>query len=167
MTIAKFRNDIKFFEGKKSKTDEIILSGLGQNTGGYFDDIPKLFNENLQYNHCQFSYLGHKRYADKQDKVVNFSYLRSPNIISFIAEVAGISEETIADAWKIIVEYEKDNNLIGSTEKNGNYVWGKKDKDGSVLGRFKNALDYKIVCSLIKEKNSLDEVREELKRHAQ
>ncbi len=130
---------------KKNMPKEYIADGLtreeyGQSVGGYFKANRGRLGETAQGVHIL--------QADH--------FLRCPQLILFIAEIAGASSECIENAYGMLKQYEDNNNLRYSL-KSGNYIWGKE-----VLNTFKAELKFKEIVKIIKEADNWDDVRKQV-----
>lgn len=146
-TIEPHKNNI----GKEYISDLCVKQGYGQSCGGYLkackrDDI-KLAEISQKVHFLNY-------YSDKAEKLPTYGYLRCPQLLLFIAEIAGVSRKNLENAYKIVRDYENDNELKNKL-KNGNYMWGKQ-----AFRDFKLQIHINNVVRIIKDAENWDEVRE-------
>ena len=142
---------------KQYIADKCVKEGYGQNCGGYLGPVSKKDNKVAGPSEKEhfLTYYGREEVAEKTP---TYQYLRCPQLLLFVAEAAGVSEENLKKAYCILKAYEKDNRLEG-TEKSGNYMWGKEE-----FRAFKLQLQICNVVKIIKAANNWDEVVKEVKK---
>ena len=89
--------------GKEYIAEKCVSEGYGQTCGGYLKG--KNINAFSQKEHF-LSYYGSEK---KKDKLPSYSYLRCPQLLLFIAEIAGMPKEKLEEAYNIIIKYFQDN----------------------------------------------------------
>ena len=136
-------NSNKSLSKDKYIADTCVEEGVGQTCGGYF----ALKHIKLQSDHF-LSY-----YNTRKDKKPSYCYLRCPQLLLFIAEIAGVPREVLESAYQYLKQYETDNNLIGKNDKNGNYIWGKQ-----VFRDFKRTLKIAEVNKCIQNASNWNDV---------
>ncbi|MBR3591244.1 MAG: hypothetical protein IKL46_00080 [Clostridia bacterium] len=134
--------------------DECVKDGYGQTCGGY------LSLKNVEPTHItqKDHFLSYYDNLGRKDNKPTFQYLRCPQLLLFIAEIAGMP--TIKEAYNMLKEYEKYNGLY-QTDKSGNYLWGRKDK---FLSKFKEKLGIYSLVKIINKANNWDEVKKETEK---
>ena len=129
-----------------------VVEGYGQSSGGYLNASA---NKPLSYAPSQkehfLNYYGSKRCLNKPP---SYHYLRCPQLLLFVAEVAGVSQNRLEKAYEILKKHENDKGLRGTSEKNGNYIWKE-----SVFKEFKEELQISRLVKIIREVNNWEEVR--------
>ena len=133
--------------------DTMVREGYGQTCGGYFDEVPKSAiipheAEPSQWFHFITFYSNSKR----NTKAPSYSSLHCPQLILWIAEVVGIDRDKLQSARRVVIEYEKPNNLKGDKNKGGSYL----PKDIEI--EFKEALEIYNVNTIIKDACNWKEV---------
>jgi len=141
--------------GEEYISDLFVKQGYGQTCGGYLktykkDDI-KLAEPSQKEHFLNY-------YGDKADKPPTYYYLRCPQLLLFIAEIAGVSRENLKNAYRIVKDYEDSNNLNGK-EKNANYMWGTEE-----FRKFKSEMHIGDVVRIIRRSVNWDEVRDECEK---
>lgn len=139
--------------GKDYVADQLVKEGYGQTCGGYYNNttINRESAEPNQKLHF-LNYYGN----DKKDKYPSYNQLHCPQLILWIAEVAGVKEEKLFAAKKCIINYE--DNCAKDLIKNGSYL---KSGDG-VEKKFKDILNMTSVNRIIKESSCWEEVCEKV-----
>ncbi|MCW6110142.1 ORF6N domain-containing protein [Clostridium sporogenes] len=137
--------------GEEYISDLCVKQGYGQSCGGYLktckkDDI-KLAEPSQKEHFLNY-------YDDKAEKLPTYNKLRCPQLLLFIAEIAGVSKKSLKDAYKIVMDYENDNKLRYK-EKNANYMLGKQ-----ALRDFKSQIHISEVISIIKNAENWNDVIE-------
>jgi len=142
---------------KEYLADTCVKEGYGQNCGGYLGPVSKKDNKAAGPSEKEhfLSYYGREEIAEKNP---TYQYLRCPQLLLFIAEVAGVSKENLEKAYCILKAYE-DKDEVKEKEKNGNYIWGQKE-----FTAFKVQLQISNVVKIIKAANNWDEVVKEVKQ---
>ena len=146
-TLEPHKNNI----GEEYISDLCVKEGYGQSCGGYLntckkDDI-KLAEPSQKEHFLNY-------YGDKIEKLPNYYYLRCPQLLLFIAEIAGVSSKSLEEAYKIVKDYENANKLRNK-DKNANYMWGKQ-----AFREFKSKIHFTDVVTIIRNSENWDEVRE-------
>lgn len=137
-------------DNKKYIADELVKEGYGQTCGGYYKS--KISVQEIKTNKDHFI----KYYSKKGDKNPSYNRLRCPQLILWIAEVAGIKCDKLLAAKEIITKYEDKENLKGSMKKNGNYL------DKNVKREFKEILKIGSINKIIKESPDWKTVKEKV-----
>lgn len=135
--------------------DSFVKSGYGQTTGGYI-----VLAKVVDFPNAEPSQKEHflDYYGKIPDKLPTYSYLRCPQLILFIAEISGVPHEVLTRATNIIMQYEDKNDLTGSNDKSGNYLWGKQ-----VFRDFKYELKFSQIVRIIKYSNDWGTIFEQVK----
>ncbi|MCD7810848.1 MAG: hypothetical protein LUG91_03185 [Ruminococcus sp.] len=151
MTIKEVNDYLKKNANKDEyEADKLVNDGYGQTKGGYRDNAQKFNIKDItQKWHFTESY--YKSIKDTNKKPT-FFYLRCPELLIWIAEVAGLNNDLIQKAIDHVKKFEKGNNLVG-TEKSGNYFC-------SGLQDLKNILHIYELNKIIGESVNWDEVIE-------
>lgn len=146
---------------KVSKKDYLgdlcVKEGYGQSCGGYLSCYNKNKSEFVLPSEREhfLNYYNNEKVIDKKP---TYHYLRCPQLILFIAEIAGVSNKRLYNAYELLKNYENQNR-IRCTEKNGNYIWGK-----DVFRDFKMQLQFNKVNKIICDSKTWDEVIAEVKK---
>lgn len=146
-TIESHKNNI----GNEYIADLCVKQGYGQSCGGYLKTYKKddmKLAEPSQKEH----FLNY--YGDKAEKLPTYFYLRCPQLLLFIAEIAGVSSISLEAAYKVVSDYENDNKLRNK-EKNANYMWGTQ-----AFRDFKSQIHIRDVVKIIRNAENWDEVKE-------
>ena len=140
---------------RKYIADICVIEGYGQSSGGYLNASA---NKSLSYAPSQkehfLNYYGSKSMLSK---LPSYHYLRCPQLLLFIAEVAevaGVSQNRLERAYEILKKHENDKGLRGITEKNGNYIWKEP-----VFKKFKEQLQISQLVKIIREENNWEKVQ--------
>ena len=167
MNNEQFWNCIKQFEhqnaeGKELLCDKMVKAGLGQTCGGYFDeDIRKKYNVKIDRAMAEPSQLFHfKEYYVDENMVYgeihhaakdNPSYhkLWCPQLMLFIAEMAGLNKILLENAYRFVEEYETETGIIGKDNKTGGYL---KEK----IKEYRIILHMKEITDIISEEEEYD-----------
>lgn len=135
--------------------DLCVKQGYGQSCGGclasYSKDNLILMRPSEKMHFL--NYYGNKKNVERNP---TYYYLRCPQLLLFIAEIAGISKHRLDKAYNILKIYE-DENMLRNTEKNGNYMWGKQE-----FRDFKSQLQINIVTKIIRVSRTWEEVKAEV-----
>lgn len=144
-------------EGSDYIADNYVKAGYGQIKGGYFEEaykqgrnIWKIEAEPSQKWHILDSYYGLKKKDSKfnmNDKA-NLSRIMCPQLMMWIAEVAGLDKSILKDAMNKAIDYEETNKTKDSRKI-------KRD----VLGEM---LHWKEITQIIKNVTTWEEVRKEV-----
>ena len=146
-TIEPHKNNV----GEEYISDLCVKQGYGQSCGGYLNtckknDLP--LAEPSQKEHF-LNYYGYKA-----EKLPTYNYLRCPQLLLFIAEIAGVVRNSLDDAYKTVRDYEDASNLRNKG-KDANYMWGKQ-----AFRDFKSQIHISDVVRIIRNAENWDEVRE-------
>ncbi len=140
---------------KEYIAEKFVRKGYGQTCGGYLKGKKQEGFSNIRISQKEhfLSYYGSEK---KRDKFPSYSYLRCPQLLLFIAEIAGLQEEKLEEAYNIISRYEEENDLTGK-EKDANYIFREcKFKE------FKKVLQISMIVRIIKESNCWCEVKDKV-----
>lgn len=154
--VCKFINKIP--NNQKYLADRCVCEGYGQSCGGYLISSTNKKTKtgtSSQKEHF-LSYYGAEKILNKSP---SYHYLRCPQLLLFIAEVAGISKNRIKKAYEILKKYENDKGLRGTSEKNGNYIWRER-----VFKEFKKQLQIFELVKIIRKENNWQEVQIKAKK---
>lgn len=147
---------IRKLEKEEYIADTCVSAGYGQNCGGYLEVTSKKETASRPSEKEHFlSYYGREEIAEKNP---TYQYLRCPQLLLFIAEVAGVSKEKLEKAYCILKDYE-DKNKVKEKEKSGNYIWREDE-----FRAFKLQLQISDVVKIIKVSKDWDEVVKEVKK---
>lgn len=149
-SIEPHKND----KGEEYISNLCVKESYGQTCGGYLKDCKKIdtkLAEPSQQEHFLYYY------CNKAKMPPTYYYLRCPQLLLFIAEIAGIPRENLKSAYKILQDYENNNELAGK-EKNGNYMWGKQ-----AFRDFKSQIYISELVKIIKGAENWNEVRARVK----
>lgn len=145
---------VKTLKEKEYIADICVNKGYGQTYGGYLasysKDDSKLVHPSQQQHFLNY-------YSNKKniDKMPAYYFLRCPELLLFIAEIAGVPYIRLLDAYKTLKTYEDSHNLK-KTEKNGNYMWGKQE-----FKTFKSQLQITPLVRIIRNAKNWEIVKEE------
>ena len=124
-------NPKKNSNGEEYISEKCVREGYGQSSGGFYK---KANAKDLSQKEHFLEYYGKK---DKAKNPPTYSYLRCPQLLLFIAEIAGVPREMVEVAYGKIQEYDKG---YTGKDKNGNYMWGDKERGIEVLRELKRQL---------------------------
>ncbi len=134
------------------KADELSKDGYGQTVGGYHDEARKRNVENpTQKWHFTVSYY---EYTKNVERTPTYNRLHCPELLIWIAEVAGLNEAIILRVKDILINFENENHLKGK-EKNGRYITP-IEKD------FKKALHINEINRIIRDSKNWTDVMEKV-----
>ena len=163
MTNQDFWDCIKYYEHKNASGDELICdimvkNGLGQTTGGYFDEARRpewnikiereSANPSQEYHFREYYIENHKTNHIKNG-VPSYYRLFCPQLLMYIAEVAGLPKKLLLDAYQYLRSYEERNHLIYSP-KNARYL------PADVLKEYKRLLCIRQITDSIKQQQPGD-----------
>lgn len=140
-------------KNKEYLADKCVREGYGQSSGGYLisSSNKKIKTDTPSQKEHFLSYYGVK---GKPDKFPSYNYLRCPQLLLFIAEVAGVSQNRLEQACEILKKYENDKGLRYTTEKNGNYIWKEHE-----FKELKKQLQISQLVKIIREENNWKKVQ--------
>jgi len=144
--------------------DQMVKEGLGQTVGGYFDIAKKTkYNKIIDNSIAEPSQAFHfqEYYIDNENnkgKNPTYSSLKCPQLIMYIAEMAGLKREILVYSLKLIRTIEEEKNLVGK-DKGGGYLEKLKLDDGTnELSEFKNKIHIAEINDIIKQASSYKEI---------
>ncbi|WP_312104108.1 hypothetical protein [Pygmaiobacter massiliensis] len=135
--------------------DQCVKEGYGQSCGGYLNRSGE--NAVDLRNITQASHFL-DYYGDKREKVPTYQYLRCPQLLLFIAEIAGVADTHLSAAYRIVKDYENAEGLR-FTKKNANYMWGKQ-----AFRNFKLELQINNLVRIIRKSKTWDEALEQIEK---
>lgn len=146
----------KLNDEKEYIADICVNDEYGQTCGGYLsskDADPKSIKQKEHF----MNYYG--RNDELKNKKPTYQYLRCPQLLLFIAELAEMPD--VEEAYEMLKVYEEKNSLY-KTDKSGNYLWGTKD---GFLSEFKQKLGIYQLVKIIKSEDvsNWDDVKERVK----
>jgi len=103
-TVDPHKNSI----GEEYLSDLCVKQGYGQSCGGYLKTCKK-DNMKLEEPSQKEHFINY--YGAKAEKRPTYNYLRCPQLLLFIAEIAGVSRESLETAYKTVIDYESTNEL--------------------------------------------------------
>lgn len=170
-----FWNSIKEYDEHTNRHDDelvcdmMVKEGLGQTEGGYFEvaEYPK-YKRIIDRSKAEPSQAFHffEYYIDDEknnrlDKKPSYNSLKCPQLIMYIAEMAGLDRQILLECLKYIRETEESKGLIGMP-KGGGYLEKIKlnddNDDENRLKEFKKKIHISEIQSIISEGTSYEEV---------
>ncbi len=128
--------------------DEFVKKGYGQTVGGYHNVARKRNVANpTQKWHFTVPYYEHQKNVNKNP---TYSRLHCPELLIWIAEVAGLNKTVYNKAVEYIINFEEKNQLK-ETQKNGKYIQ-------SIEKEFKNLLHIYEIQKIINSSSDWTEV---------
>ena len=130
-----FWNSIKEYDEHTNRHDDelvcdmMVKEGLAQTEGGYFEvaEYPK-YKRIIDRSKAEPSQAFHffEYYIDDEknnrlDKKPSYNSLKCPQLIMYIAEMAGLNRQILLECLEFIKKIEENANLVG-TKKKGNYL---------------------------------------------
>ncbi len=146
-------------KGNEYFADFLVKKGYGQNYGGYFDDFQDLLNTSLAEPNQKLHFINYYMNGNRKDQKPSYASLHCPQLMLWIAEIAGLNDRHLNIAYDFIVTFEEENKLKQS-QKGGNYL---KDYEG-VEEEFKKLLKIYDINTIIKNSNSWKEVLSEVNK---
>ncbi|WP_247933204.1 hypothetical protein [Streptococcus mitis] len=152
-------NEHRNCNGDELVCDMMVKEGLGQTVDGYFEvaKYPK-YNKIIDTTRAEpsqafhfFEYYIDDEKCNRSDKKPSYNQLKCPQLIMYIAEMAGLDRKILLECLEYVREIEKDNSLTGS-EKKANYL------GGNSLMEFKKKIHICEIQSIISAANSYDEI---------
>lgn len=163
MTNQEFWVCIKNYEHSNSNGDELICdimvkNGLGQTVGGYYDEARRpewniaiergSANPSQNFHFLEY-YIENRFKPNKRNCPPSYNQLYCPQLLMYIAEVAGLTRKQLLDAYVFLESYEKENGIVNSS-KNAKYL------PGDVLEEYRRRLCIDQITSIIKEQKQGD-----------
>ena len=128
--------------------DELTKQGYGQTTGEYHDEARKLnVSDPTQKWHFTVSYYNNIKNVEGNP---TYTRLHCPELLIWIAEVAGLNKTILSRAKEYLIAFEEKNHLNG-TEKDGDYIQ-------SIEKEFKNLLHINEINKIISDSMDWTEV---------
>ena len=129
-----FWNLIKEYKHRNLNDDELVCDmmvkgGFGQTVGGYFEvaEYPK-YKRKIDPSNAEpsqafhfFEYYIDDKKNNRSEKKPSYSSLKCPQLIMYIAEMAGLNRRILLECLEFIKKIENNANLV-DTEKKGNYL---------------------------------------------
>ena len=154
MNIQEIRDSLQKESGREYKSDVLTKQGYGQTRGAYYDVARRLNiddQENpTQWWHCTVSYLGPK----DGTRSPTFERLQCPELMIWIAEVTGLKDENVDSAIKLLKEYEKQMNSVG-TRKGADFF-------DPIIDEIKEVLHMREINKILIKSASWDEAKREI-----
>ena len=137
----------------KTYISELCTNELyGQNCGGFYKNKNRENDDLTQKNHF-ISY-----YISRKDEEPSYSRLFCPQLLLFIAELAGLNQQKLDNGYKHIKDFEHSHKIVGK-EKNAKYMC--KDR---ALTELKSILNIYDIEKIIKFAANWDEVVKEVNK---
>lgn len=137
--------------------DRCVIEGYGQTTGGYLDDL-----EHIDFKQAEPSqkkhFLDYYSQEIRINKAPSYNRLFCPQLMLFIAEVAGVSRSALVEALEIVKEYENRHKLRYG-EKNAVYLFVDRD----TFNAFKEKIHIFKVNQAIRNSKDWNEVCEKVR----
>lgn len=168
-----FWNSIKEYDEHTNRHDDelvcdmMVKKGLGQTVDGYFEVakcpkykriIDKSKAEPSQAFHF-FEYYIDDEKNNRSDKKPSYNSLKCPQLIMYIAEMAGLNRQILLECLEFIKKIEENENLVDTKNKGGNYLEKiKVNNDENRLEEFKKKIHISEIQSIISEETSYEEV---------
>lgn len=146
--------------------DQMVKEGLGQTVGGYFEvanypkykrSIDKEIAEPSQAFHF-FEYYIDDNKNNRSNNKPSYACLKCPQLIMYIAEMAGLKREILLECLDFIRKIEEDANLVG-TEKGGAYLEiMKSNNNGNRLSELKEKIHISDIQNIISDEKDYKEI---------
>lgn len=146
-------------KGNEYFADLLVKKGYGQNYGGYFDDFKEVLNTELAEPNQKLHFTNYYMNCKRKDKKPSYSSLHCPQLILWIAEIAGLNDSHLNSAYNFIVTFE-DVNKLKQNQKAGYYL---KDYEG-VEEEFKKRVKIYEINTIIKNCDSWKDVLSEVNK---
>lgn len=168
-----FWNAIKEFDehenpyGNELICDQIVIEGLGQTKGGYFEtaceprynkQVIREKAEPSQQFHFFSYYIDAK--INRSEKKPTYDSLKCPQLIMYIAEMAGLDAKFIDKAFNFLKDFEEKRGLK-ETEKGATYL---EKIEGNPSEVFKFILHISDIQKIITKSNSYEEIVKKVSR---
>ena len=134
--------------------DRFVKEGYGQTAGGYLKNKRKVNSKKAEPSQ-QEHFLHWYSKEEKINKAPSYSSLWCPQLMMFIAEIAGVPIEKIKAAGDIVKKYEDKNKLRNRDDKEATYMRGLPE-----FSEFKSQLRIVELNKIIKSANNWNEVKE-------
>lgn len=141
--------------GEEYISDLCVQEGYGQSYGGYLEPYEKKDLTSAKPSQKEH-FLNY--YSKNGEKLPTYSRIRCPQLLLFIAEIAGLSREKLLKSYEILKVYE-DNNCLKNERKDGNYMLGKP-----AFADFKLQLRISDIVDIIKCSQEWDEVIDSVRK---
>ena len=176
MKNIEFWNSIKNFDEHKNMNgeelicDKVVKNGLGQTKGGYLD---KVENKDIIFEKAEpsqayhfFSYYINDNKVDRSNNDPSYNNLHCPQLLMFIAEMAGLERNIIEDAYSFLLDFEKRESIIG-TKKSAVYLSKYCYQNSpriTYLTKFKEKLYMSQIQKIIKNADDYEKIISEVKK---
>ena len=172
MNNKEFWNSIKKYDGHRNRNDDELVcdmmdkEGLGQTVGGYFEvaKYPK-YKRIIDRSEAEPSQAFHffEYYIDdeknkRSDKKSSYNSLKCPQLIMYIAEMAGLDRQILIECLKYIRETEESKSVTGMPKGGGYLEKIKLNDNENRLKEFKKKIHISEIQSIISKGTSYEEV---------
>lgn len=168
MNNKEFWNLIKKYKHRNRNNDELVCDmmvkgGFGQTVGGYFEvaEYPK-YKRKIDPSNAEPSQAFHffEYYIDnnRSEKKPSYNSLKCPQLIMYIAEMAGLNRQILLEGLEFIKKIENKTILV-DTEKGGNYLEKIKlnDRD-NCLKEYRTMIHIREIQNIISKETSYEEI---------
>lgn len=167
MNNLEFWNAIKKFDehkkpdGNELKCDKLVKKGFGQTKGGYFEtacepgynkQVIREKAEPSQQFHFFSYYIDAK--INRSEKKPTYTSLKCPQLIMYIAEMAGLDAKIVDEAFNFLKDFEEKRGLK-ETEKGATYL---EKIEGNPSEVFKDILHISEIQTIITKSSSYEEI---------
>lgn len=167
-----FWNSIKKYGGHRNRSDDelvcdmMVKEGLGQTVGGYFEvaEYPKYKRiidrskaEPSQAFHF-FEYYIDDEKNNRSDKKPSYNSLKCPQLIMYIAEMAGLDRQILLECLEFIKKIEENARLV-DTKKEGNYLEKiKLNNCDNCLKEYRTMIHIREIQNIISKETSYEKI---------
>lgn len=173
MNNLEFWNAIKKFDEHKNHyekelvCDRIVIEGLGQTKGGYFETAceprynKQVIREKAEPSQ-QFHFFSYYIDAEinRSEKKPTYASLKCPQLIMYIAEMVGLDKKCVIKAFNFLKDFEEERGLQ-TLEKGATYLEKKKGNPSEV---FKDILHISEIQTIITKSSSYEEIVRKVSR---
>lgn len=171
MNNLEFWNAIKKFDEHKNPyekelvCDQIVIEGLGQTKGGYFETaceprynkqvIREKAEPSQQFHFFSYyiDYIDPKK-KNRSAKKPTYASLKCPQLIMYVAEMAGLDAKFVDKAFNFLKDFEEKRGLK-ETEKGATYL---EKIEGNPSEVFKDILHISEIQTIITKSSSYEEI---------
>lgn len=167
-----FWNSIKKYGGHRNRSDDelvcdmMVKEGLGQTVGGYFEAaedpkykriIDKSKAEPSQAFHF-FEYYIDDENNNRSDKKPSYNSLKCPQLIMYIAEMAGLDRQILLECLEFIKKIEENARLVDA-KKEGNYLEKiKLNNCDNCLKEYRTMIHIREIQNIISKETSYEKI---------
>lgn len=142
--------------GDEYIADRCVKEGFGQNCNGYLQKSKDVTEISQKEHFINF-------YSFRKEQSPSYAAIWCPQLMLFVAEIAGLSRDKLEDAYEYLKEFEQKASFC-KQKKEATYMKGAEFEGKSVIKEFRRKLHIYEINTIIRQSQDWEEVISEMQK---